>query len=108
MNRIILIFLAIVACTVGARGQQLTASTTVTPPTNKNTFHIYLLMGQSNMAGRDTRRLTSQVDHPRVLALDTNDQGIVARDPLHPRQGRTEAGPGAGIPFAREMLKADT
>jgi lysophospholipase L1-like esterase len=80
--------------------------TVVTPPAKEN-FHIYLLMGQSNMAGRDTQTLALQVENRRVLALNTDDQWTVARDPLHPRQGRTEPGAGPGIPFALEMLKAD-
>jgi hypothetical protein len=64
-------------------------------------------MGQSNMAGRDTRQLATQIDNPRVLALNTDGQWVVARDPLHPKQGRTEPGAGPGISFATEMLKAD-
>ena len=76
------------------------------PSSNEN-FHIYLLMGQSNMAGRDTRQLATQIDNPRVLALNADGQWVVARDPLHPKQGRTEPGAGPGISFATEMLKAD-
>ena len=79
-------------------------SAAVKPPA-KDKFHIYLLMGQSNMAGRDTRTLASQVDSPRVLALNAEGQWVVARDPLHPKQGRTEPGMGPGIPFATEMIK---
>jgi hypothetical protein len=77
-------------------------------PAKKEGFHIYLLMGQSNMAGRDTRQLASQTDHPRILALNADGQWVVARDPLHPKQGRTEPGAGPGIPFATEMLKRDS
>lgn len=104
---IILVLVVIVGC-ISSHGQLTPASTAVTPPANKNSFHIYLLMGQSNMAGRDTRTLSSQVDNPCVLALNTNGQWIVARDPIHPRQGRTEAGAGPGIPFAIEMVKGNT
>lgn len=77
------------------------------PTPAREEFHIYLLMGQSNMAGRDTRSLDSQTENPRVLALNAEGQWVVARDPLHPRQGRTLPGVGPGIPFALEMLKAD-
>src|SRR5205823_4214389 len=45
--------------------------------------------------------------NPRVLALNAEGQWLVARDPMHPKQGRTEPGAGPGIPFALEMLKAD-
>jgi hypothetical protein len=73
----------------------------------KEKFHIYLLMGQSNMAGRDTRQLAQQTPDARVLALNADGQWIIARDPLHPKQGRIEPGAGPGIPFAAGMLKAD-
>ncbi|WP_334319421.1 sialate O-acetylesterase [Termitidicoccus mucosus] len=75
-----------------------------TPPA-REFFHIYLLMGQSNMAGRDRRTLDAQSDDPRILALHADGRWLVARDPLHPQRGRTLPGIGLGIPFAREMLK---
>ena len=89
-------------------GQTNNPPSVLAVPPARDKFKIYLLMGQSNKAGRDTRSLASQVDNPRVLALSTNDQWVVARDPIHPKQGRTEPGAGSGIPFALEMLKADT
>jgi hypothetical protein len=77
-------------------------------PSAKENFHIYLLMGQSNMAGRgDLRESASQGDNPRVLALNPDNQWVVAKDPLHPKVGRTEPGVGPGMSFALEMLKAD-
>ena len=69
---------------------------------------LYLLMGQSNMAGRDTRDLAAQVDDPRVLALTADGRWVVARDPIHAKTGRIEPGVGPGIAFAREMLGVDT
>src|SRR5439155_9170141 len=48
-----------------------------------------------------------QLDNPLVLALNTDGKWIVARDPIHPKEGRIEPGMGPGIPFAIEMLKAD-
>jgi len=78
----------------------------VSPPA-KDAFQIYVLMGQSNMAGRDTRRLASQIDNPRVLAMTPDGEWVVARDPIHPRQGRTEPGSGPGMSFAFDMVRAD-
>lgn len=69
-------------------------------------LHLYLLMGQSNMAGRDTRDLAAQVDDPRVLALNADGQWVVARDPIHAKTSRIEPGVGPGIAFAQAMLKA--
>lgn len=73
-----------------------------TPPA-KEKFHIYVLMGQSNMVGRDTRTLSQQVDNPHVLALNGDGQWVVAHEPMHVHG----TGIGPGIPFAEEMLKAD-
>ena len=69
----------------------------------REAFHIYLLMGQSNMVGRDARTLSDQVEDPRVLALNGDGQWVVAREPMH-AGGR---GIGPGIPFAREMRERD-
>lgn len=75
------------------------------PPPDKKDFPIYLLMGQSNMAGRDTRGLDRQKTDRRVLALTTDTgEWVVAKDPIHQQDGRTKPGIGPGIPFAFEML----
>ena len=78
----------------------LTAPFDIALPAKKN-FQIYLLMGQSNMVGRDTTPIASQIDHPNVLALDGNGKWVVAREPMH--VGGSGIGP--GIAFALEMLK---
>ncbi|GAA5130632.1 sialate O-acetylesterase [Luteolibacter yonseiensis] len=80
--------------------------TPVAPPVKKQEFHVYLLMGQSNMCGRDTRELAGQVDNPKVLALGPDGKWVVARDPMFPKAGRIEPGAGPGIPFASRMLAA--
>lgn len=77
----------------------------VAPP--KENFQIYLLMGQSNMVGRDTGTLDAQVDNPRVLALNSDGKWVVAREPIHAQVGRIPGGMGPGNPFALEMLKGD-
>ncbi len=86
--------------------QPTTPTQTFVKPPAKERFHIYLLMGQSNMVGRDTRALDAQVDNPRVLALDAEGRWAVARDPLH-ADARIPPGVGPGLSFALEMLKAD-
>jgi hypothetical protein len=79
-------------------------STSVVEPPARDHFHIYLLMGQSNMVGRDTRSLALQVDNPRVLSLNHDNQWVVAREPIT-YDTRIPVGQGPGIPFATEMLK---
>lgn len=102
--------LAVVCCAslcAEPSGTNHAARAVVTPPAREH-FHIYLLMGQSNMAGRDTRALASQLDNPRVLALDERGRWVVAHDPIFPQRGRIQPGAGPGIPFALKMLAADT
>jgi hypothetical protein len=64
-------------------------------------------MGQSNMAGRDIRGLAAQTTDPRVLAMTPEGQWVVAKDPIHQKDGRTEPGVGPGISFGLAMIKAN-
>lgn len=82
------------------------AAIVVTPPA-KDHFELYLLMGQSNMVGRDTRKMDAHVDNPRILVLADDGRWIVARDPLHHPPGGIAPGVGPGLSFADEMVKRD-
>ena len=77
----------------------------VVPPLKKN-FHIYLLMGQSNMVGRDTRSLDVNTPNPHVLSLNGEGEWVVAKDPLH-EDKKIAPGVGPGLSFALEMAQAD-
>jgi hypothetical protein len=68
-------------------------------------FHIYLLIGQSNMAGRGVVDPVSKLQRPRILMLDKNRQFVPAMDPLH--FDKKEAGVGPGLSFAEAMLPAE-
>lgn len=68
---------------------------------------IYLLLGQSNMAGRGALDSSPSAENPRILAFSPDGAWVVARDPLHQKIGRTEPGVGPGLSFANAML-ADT
>lgn len=71
-------------------------------------FHLYALMGQSNMAGRGP--LTDSLKregHPRVLVLNKEGQWVPARHPLHfDKPGMAAAGP--GLAFGIAMAEADS
>jgi hypothetical protein len=64
----------------------------------KAALHIYLLMGQSNMVGRDTAGLESQTLHSRIGYFD-GANWIIAIEPM-----RGGSGFGPGIFFAQGML----
>lgn len=71
------------------------------PRDESSDFWIFLLVGQSNMAGRgDVAGVDSQV-HPRVVMLDQNDTWQPARDPLH--FDKPIAGVGPGLSFGKVL-----
>lgn len=66
-------------------------------------FHIYLLIGQSNMAGRGTLDEESKKEHPQILMLNKENVWVAATDPLHFDKPES-VGVGPGISFAKEMI----
>ncbi|MDR2683481.1 MAG: hypothetical protein LBB64_06405, partial [Dysgonamonadaceae bacterium] len=75
------------------------------PDIPKEKFHLYLLAGQSNMAGRGRVEPQDTAVNPRILMLNRNGEWEIAREPLH--FDKKEAGTGPGLAFAREMLAGD-
>lgn len=63
---------------------------------------LYLLIGQSNMAGRGKVESQDQVIHPRIWKLTKEDTWAPATDPLH-FDKPTIAGVGLGSSFARAV-----
>ncbi|WP_081210684.1 sialate O-acetylesterase [Salegentibacter sediminis] len=70
----------------------------------KEDVWVFLLAGQSNMAGRGLVEATDTIAHPKIFALDINDNWIQAKAPLH-RYQPALTGLGSGIFFARELIK---
>jgi hypothetical protein len=87
-----------------ARGADQPATTTVTPPAREK-FQLYLLIGQSNMAGRGAVEAEDQKPHPRVLTFTKDKTWAPAVDPLH--SDKATAGVGLGSSFARAMAEAN-
>lgn len=76
-----------------------------TPPANAKKFHLYLLAGQSNMAGRGFVEPQDTIGNPHILLLNRDGVWEIAKDPVH--FDKSAAGVGPGLHFAREMLKHD-
>ncbi len=70
-------------------------------------IHLYLLMGQSNMAGRGVIDEESKIPYPRVLTLTKEQTWGPAVDPLDIRDDGGFAGVGPGIAFAKMMAEKD-
>ncbi len=66
-------------------------------------FHVYLLIGQSNMAGRGAPDAESKQINPQILMLDSLNHWVPAIDPVHFDKPKA-AGVGPAIGFAKEML----
>lgn len=67
---------------------------------------VYLLVGQSNMAGRAPLDDSSKLTDSRILMLDKGDNWVLATDPVHFDKPDI-VGVGPAIAFAREMLRND-
>ena len=65
----------------------------------KENFHLYLLMGQSNMAGRGKVQSIDTLVHPRVFMLDKEMNWVLAKDPVH--FDKSIAGTGLGLTFGK-------
>src|SRR3546814_10750052 len=75
------------------------------PDTN---FHIYLLMGQSNMAGRGkVEGAFLERSHERVLVLNKRKEWVGARNPLHFDTPKV-AGVGPGLTFGIKRSEEHT
>jgi len=69
-------------------------------------YHLYLLVGQSNMAGRGVIGEIDTTIHPRVFALNINDEFIPAKEPLH--FDKSNRGVGPGFEFGKVMASANS
>lgn len=78
----------------------------IIPQIDKNKFYLFLLVGQSNMAGRGKVEPVDTVPNPKVLTLNSNGEWEVAKDPIH--FDRAYAGVGPGLTFGKLMAEIDT
>jgi hypothetical protein len=73
---------------------------------SKENFHLYLLIGQSNMAGRGLLDKEHPFPNDRVLKFSKDNAWVPATEPLHFDKPAI-AGAGIGMSFAREMADAN-
>ena len=74
------------------------------PP--KQQLHLYLLMGQSNMVGRDSVAEQDRKTHRRIIVINRDKEWERACDPL-PHTDPYSQGVGPGMAFARVMVEQD-
>lgn len=78
--------------------------TAATPPSDPTKFEVYLLVGQSNMAGRAPVLDEDKMADAHVLILDKEDQWVTQGEPIHFDKPAV-AGVGLGYTFGK--LEAD-
>ena len=67
-------------------------------------FWIFIMAGQSNMAGRALVEPQDTIPNPRILAMNKAQKWVIAKEPLHLYQPNL-TGLDCGMSFARELLK---
>ena len=77
-----------------------------TPPGDKSKFKIFLLVGQSNMAGRAPITPGDSQSNPRVLVLNKQDKWYCQGEPIHfDKPGACGVGP--GFTFAKLLAEQE-
>ncbi|MEN8192657.1 MAG: sialate O-acetylesterase [Bacteroidota bacterium] len=76
-------------------------------PSDKNDFHIFILMGQSNMSGYGTLIDSDTISVPHILKIPTIFEGEIQWEPAaHPLHNRLDSDRfGLGLPFAKKYLE---
>lgn len=95
---------ALVFAVVSGPGRAARAQEPVLPA--KERFDLFLLVGQSNMAGRGDIAPSDRQPHPRVLMLDRDGAWVPAIDPMHFDKPAV-VGVGLGRSFALALTEAD-
>ncbi len=72
-------------------------------PSKKNLW-VFVLGGQSNMAGRGQVEPQDTIPNKRILTLNAKNELILAKEPLHIQEPGNE-GLDCGLSFARTMIK---
>ena len=99
MNRsiVLALFLALALAVAGLRADDL--------PTDTSKVHLFLLVGQSNMAGRGQVTDEDRKPIPRIVMLTKSGEWKPAVAPLH--FDKSSAGVGIGREFAKQIAEAD-
>jgi hypothetical protein len=109
-NKYILLLLLFISCHAPGKIQETSANhfpvmeEKVTTMPDKDNFYIFLLAGQSNMAGRGFVQPADTVSSSQVLMLNKDNQWVYAKEPLHYYEpGRT--GLDCGLSFGKELSR---
>lgn len=71
----------------------------------KENFYIYIMAGQSNMAGRGFVQPQDTIISKQVLALDKNNEWVYAKEPLHYYEP-VRTGLDCGLSFGKKLASS--
>lgn len=104
--RHIILFLSLIQLTfqIHIFGVEKTDKASVILPENKENLWVFVLAGQSNMAGRGNVEPQDTVTNNRILTIDKDNNWILAKEPLHFYEPKLQ-GLDCGLSFAKSLLK---
>jgi Carbohydrate esterase, sialic acid-specific acetylesterase len=76
----------------------------ITNPPGKQNVWVFILAGQSNMAGRGIVKPQDTIPNDRILSIDKNGEIIIAKEPLHWYEPAL-TGLDCGASFGKTMIK---
>jgi hypothetical protein len=109
-NKYILLLLLFISCHAPGKIQETSANhfpvreEKVTTLPKKENFYIFLLAGQSNMAGRGFVQPADTVSSSHVLMLNKENQWVYAKEPLHYYEPE-RTGLDCGLSFGKELSR---
>jgi hypothetical protein len=71
----------------------------------KHNLWVFILAGQSNMAGRGLVEPQDTIPNPRILSINAKNEIIIAKEPLHWYEPKL-TGLDCGVSFARTLLSS--
>jgi hypothetical protein len=106
ISRIVLVIWLLILAFTSCAAEPIAAAKKVSQLPAKENFHLYLLIGQSNMAGRGVLDKQHSFPNDRVLKFSKENAWVSGTEPLH-FDKPTIAGAGIGMSFAHEMADAN-
>ncbi len=103
----VLILVCLISVSIYAQDTQVNFPKQIEYPEkmpDPSNFWIFIMAGQSNMAGRGIVEPEDTIPNPRILTVNLNNEWVIAKEPLHLYQPKL-TGMDSGLSFARELLK---
>lgn len=105
LSKLCFLLLVLLGCSIhneGIKNPEPTTQAIHLPP--KNDVWIFVMAGQSNMAGRATIEAQDRIRNTRILTINRENEVVIAKEPIHFYEP-SGAGLDCGIAFGTELLR---